>query len=73
MVFLKLSTLRDVLVQMHNRACFWKPFGSERVNESQKDLHYPEKNFYPTFWSIWAKLSLEEVFFNQIWDIRTPW
>ena len=50
---------------MHNRACFWKPFGSERVNESQKLLQYPEKNFYPSFSSFWAKLSLEKVIFNQ--------
>ena len=48
-VFPKLLTPRDVLTEMHNRACFWKPFGSERVNESQKLLQYAEKNFYPNF------------------------
>ena len=58
---------------MHNRALFWKPFGSERVNESQKLLQYAEKNFYPTFSSFWAKLNLEKVIFNQIWDFRTAW
>ena len=42
---------------MDNRACFWKPFGSERVNESQKLLKSAEKYFYPTFSSFWAKLS----------------
>ena len=42
---------------MHNRACFWKPFGSEHVNESQKLLESAEKNFYPTFSSFSAKLS----------------
>ena len=47
---------------MHNRACFWKPFGSERVNESQKLLQYAEKNFYPTFSSFWAKLSYKRLF-----------
>ena len=56
-VFLKLLTPRDVLVYMHNRACFWKAYCSERVNESQKLLQYAEKNFYPTFSSFWAKLS----------------
>ena len=42
---------------MHNRAGFWKPFGSERVNESQKLLQYAQKIFYPSFSSFWAKLS----------------
>ena len=72
-VFLKLLTPRDVLVEMRNRTCVWKPFGSERVNESQKLLHYAEKNFYPSFSSFWAKLGLEKVIFNQIWDLRTAW
>ena len=58
---------------MHNRAFFWKLFGSERVNESQKLLQYAEKKFYPTFSSFSAKLSLEKVIFNQIWDFRTAW
>ena len=30
---------------MHNRACFWKTFGSERVNESQKRKKSAEKYF----------------------------
>ena len=58
---------------MHNRACFWKLFGSEPVNEFQKLLQYAEKNLYPTFSSFSAKLSLEKVIFNQIWDFRTAW
>ena len=58
---------------MHNRTCFWKAFGSERVNESQKLLQDAEKNFYRTFSSFWAKYSLEKVIFNQIWDFRTAW
>ena len=41
---------------MHNMASFWKPFGIESVNESQKLLQYAEKNFYPTFSSFWANL-----------------
>ena len=32
-VFLTLLTPKDVLIYMHNRAWFWKPFGSERVNK----------------------------------------
>ena len=47
---------------MHNRACFWKAYCSERVNESQKLLQYAEKNFYPTFSSFWAKLGEERLF-----------
>ena len=58
---------------MHNRACFWKSFGSESVNDSQKLLQYAEKNFYPTFSLFWAKSSLEKVIFNQIWDFRSAW
>ena len=72
-VFLKLLTPRDVLVEMHNRTCVWKPFGSERVNESKKLLQYAEKNFSPTFSSFSAILSLERVIFNGIWDFRTAW
>ena len=51
---------------MHNIACFWKSFGRERVNESQKILQYAENNFYPTISSFWVKLNLEKVIFNQI-------
>ena len=47
---------------MHNWSCFWKPFGSESVNESQKLLQYAEKNFYPTFSLFWAKLSWKRLF-----------
>ena len=47
---------------MHNRVCFWKPFGSERVNESQKLVQSAEKNFYPTFSSFWAELSKKKLF-----------
>ena len=72
-VFSKLLTPRDVLVQMNNRASFWKSFGGERVTESQKLLQYAEKNFYPTISSFWAKFSLEKVIFNQIWDFRSAW
>ena len=48
-IILKLLTLKEVLLQMHNRASFWKLFGSERVNESQKLPKSAEKYFYPTF------------------------
>ena len=56
-VFLNLLTPRDVVVSIHNTACFLKAYCSERVNESQKLLQYAEKNFYPTFSCFWAKLS----------------
>ena len=47
---------------MYNRDYFWKPFGSERVSESQKALKSAKKYFYPTFWSFWAKLNLKKLF-----------
>ena len=47
---------------MHNRACFWKAYCSQRVNESQKLVQYAEKNFYPTFSSFSAKLCYKRLF-----------
>ena len=47
---------------MHKRASFWKPFGSEPVNYSQKLLKSAEKYFDPTFSSFWAKFSLKKLF-----------
>ena len=47
---------------MDHSACFLKPFGSERVNESQKLLKSAEKCFYPTFSSLWTKLTEEKLF-----------
>ena len=47
---------------MHSKACFWKPFGSESVKESQKLLKSAEKYFYPTFSSFWVKLSKKKFF-----------
>ena len=47
---------------MDHRACFLKPFGIERVNESEKLLKSAEKYFYRTFPSFWAKLSEEKLF-----------
>ena len=47
---------------MHNRDCFWKPFGRERVNESQKLLKSAKMHVYPTFWWFWAKLNLKKLF-----------
>ena len=72
-VFLKLMTPNDVLIPKHNRACFWKPFGSGRVNESQKLRKSAEKYFYPTFFFIMSEIELEKVIFNQFWDFRTAW
>ena len=45
--FLKLLTPKNMLIKAHNRACFWKSFGSERVNKSQKLLKSAEKYLYP--------------------------
>ena len=47
---------------MDNPACFQKPFGSERVNESEKLLKSAEKDFCPNFSAFWAKLSYEKLF-----------
>ena len=47
---------------MHKRSCFWKPFGSERVNESLKLLKSAEKYFYPTVSSFLANLSYKKLF-----------
>ena len=46
---------------MDNRASFWKPFGSERVNQSQKLLTSAEKYFYRTFSSFRAKFSYKKL------------
>ena len=56
-VFQKLLTAEGVLIQMNQRICFWKLFGSQRVNESQNLVKSDEKYFYPTFSSFWAKFS----------------
>ena len=47
---------------MHNRAWFWKPFGSERINYSQKLLKSAEKYFFTNFSSFSAKLSHKKLF-----------
>ena len=46
---------------MHHRDCFWKPFGRDRVNESQKHLKSAETYFYPNFSWFWAKLTLKKL------------
>ena len=46
---------------MHHRDCFWKPFGSECVNESQKLLKSAEKHFYPTLSWFWGIPSLKKL------------
>ena len=48
-VFQKLLTAEGVLTQMNQKICFWKLFGSGRVNESQNLVKSDEKYFYPTF------------------------
>ena len=60
--FLKLFSPKYVLNLMNNRASFWKPFGSERVNFSPKLLKPTKKYFYPTFSSFWATLGLKKLF-----------
>ena len=64
-VFLKFLTLKDLLILMHNIACFWKPFCSERANESQKLLKSAEKYFCPTFSSFFAKLRHKKLFYSR--------
>ena len=47
----------------------WKPFGSERVKESQKLLKSEKKSFYHTFLSFWASLKWKNLFSvrSEIW------
>ena len=61
-VFLKLLSPKDVVIEIHSKAFFSKPCGSERVNESQKLLKSAEKYFYSTFSSFSAKLSQKKLF-----------
>ena len=37
-------------------------FRREPIKETQKLVRSAEKNFYPTFWSWWAKLSSKKLF-----------
>ena len=46
---------------MHNIFCFWKPFRSVHVNQSQYHLKSPEKQFLHNVLSIWAKLSYKKL------------
>ena len=46
---------------MHKRNCFWKPFTSDRVNESQKLVKTPEKYFDATFSLFLAELSCKKL------------
>ena len=48
-LFLELLTPKSGVIEMHNRACFWKPFGSECLTYAQKRLKSAENYFYPTF------------------------
>ena len=48
-VFLKLLSLKYVLIKMDKRCCFWKPYGSERFKESQNTLKSAEEYFHPSF------------------------
>ena len=63
--FLKLLTGKDMLLQIQKRACFWKVFGSERVNEYQELLKSAEKYLYPTFPSFSAKLSKKKLILSR--------
>ena len=53
----KLLSPQDVLTEIHERSCFWKHFGSERVNEFLKLFKLAEKYLHSTFSSFWANLS----------------
>ena len=43
LIFLKFLNPKYVLIYLHNRDCFWKSFGREHVNESQKPLKSAKK------------------------------
>ena len=61
-VFLKLLTPKDTLIQMHNRASFWKSFGSKPVNEFQKHLKSAKKYLDSIFSSFFTRLSSKKLF-----------
>ena len=61
-VFLKLLTQKDVLSLIDKKSCFWKPFCSERVNESQIVLKSAENCFYQGFASLWEKVTSKKIF-----------
>ena len=46
---------------MYKRLCFWKPFGSEGVNESVKLLNCLDKYFSLAFSSLLANLSYKKL------------
>ena len=47
---------------MQNSACFWKLFGSERLNKSQKFLKSAENYLSGTFSSFLVKLCYKKLF-----------
>ena len=47
---------------MNSKASFWKQFGSESVNDSQKVLKSAKKYIDASFLSFWAKLSYKKLF-----------
>ena len=61
-VFMKFLTLKDVVTKTCKRSCFWKPFGSQRVNDSSKLLKSAVKQFCPIFSSLRVKFSLKKSF-----------
>ena len=56
---------------MHKRFSFWKPFGSERVSQSQKLPKSAENYFYFTFPSFSANASQNKSF-SVWWKILGP-
>ena len=61
-VFLKLLTPKDVVIEMHKSSCFWKPFHSQHVKESQKLVKPAENHFCARFASFGVKLKLKKSF-----------
>ena len=45
----EVMTPKDTFTSMHERSCFLKHFGNERVSESLNLLKSPEKYLYRTF------------------------
>ena len=61
---------------MHERSCLWKPFCSERVNESQKLLKSEKKYFYlpfSQFEPVWVRKTFIQSYLRFSDCLLTGW
>ena len=62
-VFLKLLTPKYVLIYLHNRACFSKPFAVKLLTSLKNSWNLQKSTFIQLFHPSWAKLSEKMLFF----------